>query len=92
MSMFNDIDSTRRGIAEQCFFSNSEQVLDLEAKRNGLENQITFLKENGKTEPTFEGSGHPVFKGVSPLARGILRNKNNKETIHFNADASNTEL
>ena len=40
----------------------------------------------------FEASGHPVFKGVSPLARGILRKKNNKETIHFSADASNTAL
>ena len=40
----------------------------------------------------FEESGHPVFKGVSTLARGILRKKNNKETIRFNADASNTEL
>ena len=39
----------------------------------------------------FEASGHPVFKGVSPLARGILRKKN-KETIHFSADASNTAL
>ena len=26
----------------------------------------------------FEESGQPVFKGVSPLARGILRKKNNK--------------
>ena len=26
----------------------------------------------------FEESGHSVFKGVSPLARGILRKKNNK--------------
>ena len=26
--------------------------LDLEAKRSGVENQITFLKENGKTQPT----------------------------------------
>ena len=40
----------------------------------------------------FEESGHPVFKSVSPLARGILRRKNNKETIHFIADASNTKL
>ena len=40
----------------------------------------------------FEESGHPAFKSVSPLARGILRKKNNKETIHFTADASNTEL
>ena len=40
----------------------------------------------------FEESGHPVFKSVSPSARGILRKKNNKETIHFSAHPSNTEL
>ena len=40
----------------------------------------------------FELSGRPVFKGVSPLVRGTLRKKDNKETIHFSADASNTEL
>ena len=40
----------------------------------------------------FEESGHPVFNSVSPLARGFLRRKNNKETIHFTAEASITEL
>ena len=71
--------------------------LDLEATRCGMENQITLLKENGRRQPTwwweqFEESGHPVLISVPPLARGILRKKNNKETIHFSADASNTEL
>ena len=46
----------------------------------------------GQMVERFEESGHPVFKSVSPLARGILRRKNNKETIHFTADASNTEM
>ena len=40
----------------------------------------------------FEESGHPVFNSVSPLDRGFLRRKNNKETIHFTAEASITEL
>ena len=40
----------------------------------------------------FEESGHPVFKGVFPLTRGILRKTYNKETIHLNADASTAEL
>ena len=31
----------------------------------------------------FEKSGHPVFKGISPLGRGILKRKNNRDTIHF---------
>ena len=37
-------------------------------------------------------TGHPVFKSISALSRGILQKKNNWGTIHFNADASNTEL
>ena len=40
----------------------------------------------------FKGTGHPVFKSISALSRGILINKNIRDTIHFNADASNTEL
>ena len=40
----------------------------------------------------FEESRHPVFKGVFPLTRGILRKKYNKESIHLNADASTAEL
>ena len=109
MSMFNDIDWTRRGNSEQCI-SNSEHVKNYAKKftqehwtffRLGSEKKWygkpNYLPE-GKWQDTgnmmveqFEESGHPVFRGVSPLAR-ILRKKNNKETIHFNADALNTEL
>ena len=35
---------------------------------------------------------HPVFTSASALNRGILKMLKGKETIHFNADASNTEL
>ena len=34
----------------------------------------------------FEESGHPVFKSLSDLSRGILKRKNDRDTIHFNAD------
>ena len=34
----------------------------------------------------FENSGHPVFQTVSPLGRGILKKRNNRETIHFNGE------
>ena len=34
----------------------------------------------------FENSGHPVFQGVSPLGRGILKRRNNRNTIHFNGE------
>ena len=39
----------------------------------------------------FEESGHPVFKSISALRRGLLKRKNDRDTIHFKADASNTE-
>ena len=54
---------------------------------------------DGKRESTaiqiverFKDSGHPVFKSISALGRGILKKKNGRDTIHFNADALNTEL
>ena len=40
----------------------------------------------------FKETGHPVLKSISALSRGILKGKKNRNTIHFNADASNTEL
>ena len=40
----------------------------------------------------FKDTGHPVFKSISALSRGFLKMKNGTDTIHFNADASNTEL
>ena len=39
----------------------------------------------------FKDTGHPVFESMSALSRGILKKKN-RDTIPFNADASNTEL
>ena len=40
----------------------------------------------------FEDTGHPVFKSISALSRGILKKKNGRDAIHVNADSSNTEL
>ena len=40
----------------------------------------------------FENSGHLVFQGVSPLGRGILKQRNNQETIHFNGENGNMYL
>ena len=39
----------------------------------------------------FKETGHPAFTSASALSRGILRMLKGKATIHFNADASNTE-
>ena len=98
MSMFTDMDWTRRGKSEHCV-SNYEQVKN-DAK-NFSQGHTAFLapgiekKWYGNTSYILEGtwhatvnlmvdrfeeSGHPSFKSVSPLARGILRRKNNKET------------
>ena len=40
----------------------------------------------------FKETGHPVVKSISASSRGILKRKNDRDTIFFNADASNTEL
>ena len=52
------------------------------------------LKENGTLQPLkrFKDTGHPVLKRISALSRGIQKKKHDRDTIHFHADASNTEL
>ena len=39
----------------------------------------------------FQDTGHPS-KSISVLSRGILKKKNGSDTIHFKANASNTQL
>ena len=58
-----------------------------EKKRSDMELLLTHLRENG-----IQDTGHPVFKSVSALSRGILKKKNGRDATHFHADASNTEL
>ena len=40
----------------------------------------------------FKKTGHPLCKSISALSRGILKRQNCRDTIHFNAESSNTEL
>ena len=40
----------------------------------------------------FENTGHPLFKGVSPLGRGVLKKKNNRDTIHYSGEYCNIDL
>ena len=40
----------------------------------------------------FKETGHPEFKSISVLSRGIFKRKGGRYTIHFNADVSNTEI
>ena len=65
---------------------------DLEVKRNGLETQGKWQATANLMLEQFDESGHPLSKSVSPLSRGILRKKKNKETIHFTADALDPDL
>ena len=70
--------------------------LDQARKKNGMVN--TCPRPKGKWNSVakhmhqrFEETGHPIFKGVSAMNRGVLRRKN-KCTIHFTAETSNVEL
>ena len=40
----------------------------------------------------FENSRHPVFQGISPLGRGILKRENNRNTVDFNGEYDNIDL
>ena len=68
-------------------------------KRSGMELFLTLLKEKWDSAAAqmvqrFQDTGHPVYKSISALSRGIFffLKKKKRDTIHFNADASNTEL
>ena len=67
----------------------------LETRRSGMELFFTHLKEKVTLQPLiwWKDSKTPLIsKSISALSRGILKNKNNRGTVHVNADASNTEL
>ena len=65
---------------------------DPEKKASGIEDMQPIMVASGifvrHKVKIFENSGHPVFQGVSPLGRGILKKKNNRDTIHFNGAAN----
>ena len=59
--------------------------LGLGNEKSGMELFLAHLKENGILQPLtkverFEDTGHPAFKGVSALIRGILQKKHGKDT------------
>ena len=106
MSMFNDIDWTKKGYDGLCV-SNSEKkaritrrdsckdtgrfsVLDRKKKWHGT---LPCTPE-GKWDSTanqverFKETGHPAFKSIGASSRRILKKKNGRDTIHFNADAA----
>ena len=103
MPMFNDIDWTRKGNDGICK-SNSEKVKTYAKTFLGPRADKKWygtLPETpeGKCDSTatqmverFKDTGHPVFKSISALSRGILKKNSDRDTIHCNADASNTDL
>ena len=40
----------------------------------------------------FKESGHRIFMSTSALSRGILQQRRERSTVHFNGDTVNTEL
>ena len=40
----------------------------------------------------YKETGHPAFRGISALNRGVLKREGGRCTIHFTAEVSNTEL
>ena len=98
MSMFNDNDWKEND--ETCI-SNAEKVKNYAMKFSQghwtlVEVLLTLKKENGILQPTkmvqrFKETGHPVFKSISALSRGILKQKKGKNTTHFDEDSTNTE-
>ena len=108
ISMFNDIDWTRKGWNLYFEFRRSQGIREeilawtLDVPRSWRRKKwygILLLSPEGKWDSTatqmverFKDTSHPVSKSIRVLSRGILKEKNNRDTIHFNADASNTEL
>ena len=107
MSMFNDIDRSKRNCisnAGESLVLRDEilaRTLDVAGSWVGRrlvwkfflrsKRRAGFLSSK-KMVQRFKEICHPVFKSISALSRGILKRKKVKETMHFNGDSTNTEL
>ena len=105
MSLFDDTELEKRGNEDTCALT-SRAIRDHSSKfkdghwaflGQGQENKWYHGYEGkwdlraSRMVDDFENSGHPVFKGISPLDRGILKKKKGKDTIHFNGEYSNVD-
>ena len=75
---------------------NIRNSLELEVKKGGL---IYVSKPGGKWNSVagemlqpFVETGHLIITGASSLNRGFVKSKENRNTIHFNAESPNVEL
>ena len=68
--------------------------MDQETKKSGMGTGTTNLMDSVASQMVqrFGETGHAVFARANALSRGVLKRLKGKETIQFNADASNTEL
>ena len=67
--------------------------LGLGEEKSGAELSVSHLKTiASQMVERFKETSHPVFESISDLSRGILKRKNNRDFIHFNAHASNTQF
>ena len=78
---------SRRDIGRSSSWKRKEEEGGGNYKPEGKWNSIA-----SKLVQRFKETGHQIFTSASALSRGILRKLKGKETIHFNADTSNTEL
>ena len=97
MSMFNDIDWTRKRNEEICLSNAHWTFLGLgnEKKSCGGHNCEVEGKWNSiasQMKQRFKETGHQIFTSASALSRGNMRKVKGKETIYFNTDTSNTVL
>ena len=88
----NKIRITRRDSREDTGHSSALE------KKNGKGMELSVTPE-GKWDSTstqmverFKDTGHPAFKSIGALSRGILKKINKRDTVHFNRDSSKTEL
>ena len=102
MSMFNDTELERKDNEDSCALTSSKIKECASTFNDGhlaflgpgsKWYQGNAAEYGGKWDlrasqmvGNFENSGHPVFQGVSPLGRGILKKRNDRETIHFNGE------
>ena len=90
MSMFNDIDWTKK----ERFLQGHWTFLGLGSEKKwygGSSSEREWDTANEMVQ-RFKETDHLVLRNTSALSRGILKMKKGLETIHFSGDSSNTEL
>ena len=108
MSMFNDIvwntnDENSVSNAEKVKITHWYSLKDIghglgpgsEEEKYGSSNHVQEGQWNctaANMVQRCKETGHLVFKSISSLSRGILKQKKGKTSIHFNGDSMNTEL